>query len=327
MSGGVDSSTVAALLARERRDVVGLTLRLREGIADDRTIADAAEVARVLGIEHHVVDARDCFASCVVERYTDDFALGVTPNPCIVCNPQVKFDALVRAADEMGCERFATGHYARIVTDGQGRARLARGADRSKDQSYFLHRLTPETLARVEFPLGGLTKAEVRARAAAFGLAVADKPESQDLCFAAQVPTRPSVPGEIVDQYGTVLGAHDGIASFTVGQRKGIGIAAAEPLYVLAIDALANRVVVGGWDELSQEKVSARDAVWHVPPTGVPKSVSVQLRSNMEPAAGVVSGDSYTLTVVLDAPVFGVAPGQSVVCYQNDTVLCGGIIT
>lgn len=327
LSGGVDSSTVAALLTREGRDVVGVTLRLREGIADDRAIDDAAEVARVLGIEHHVVDARDRFASCVVERYTEDFALGVTPNPCTVCNPQVKFDALARAADVLGCERVATGHYARIVTDGQGRARLARGADDSKDQSYFLYRLPPEMLARMEFPLGGLTKVEVRARATAFGLAVADKPESQDLCFAAQVPTRPSMPGEVVDRNGTVLGVHDGIASFTVGQRKGIGIAAAEPLYVLAIDALANRVVVGGWGELAQENVTARDAVWHVPPTGVPQSALVQLRSNMEPVAGAVSGDSYTLTVVLDAPVFGVAPGQSVVCYQNDTVLCGGIIT
>ena len=327
MSGGVDSSTVAALLTRAGRDVVGVTLRLRDGGADDATIADAAAVARGLGIEHHVVDVRDRFSSCVVERYSEDFRRGVTPNPCTVCNPLVKFEALVKAADGFGFDRVATGHYARIVTDVQGRARLARGADVSKDQSYFLYRVSPETLGRVEVPLGGLTKAEVRSMALEFGLVVADKPESQDLCFAAQVPSRPSLSGEVVDRNGVVLGVHDGIASFTVGQRKGIGIAATEPLYVLAIEPLANRVVVGGWDELAQKVVSAGDVVWHAVPTEVPQSVLVQLRSNMEPAAGVVSGDSYTLTVVLDAPFHGVAPGQSVVCYQNDTVLCGGIIT
>ena len=327
MSGGVDSSTVAALLTRWGRHVVGVTLRLREGGVDDEAISDAAAVAHALGIEHHIVDVRDRFASCVVERYSDDFKSGVTPNPCTICNPMVKFDALAQAAEKLGCARVATGHYARVVTDEQGRRRLARGADVCKDQSYFLYRLLPDALARVEFPLGALTKAEVRSMAAEFGLTVADKPESQDLCFAAQVPTRPSSPGEIVDRNGVVLGLHDGIASFTVGQRKGIGVAAAEPLYVLALDALANRVVVGGWDELAQRGVTARDAVWHTAPTDAPQPVRVQLRSNMEPASGVVSGDSYTLTVVLDAPFHGVAPGQAVVCYQNDTVLCGGIIT
>ena len=327
MSGGVDSSTVAALLSAQGREVVGVTLRMREGGADDSAISDAAEVARSLGIEHRVVDVRRRFATCVVDRYTDDFERGVTPNPCTVCNPQVKFDALLGTAEELGCDLIATGHYARIVSDGQGRSRLMRPLDPRKDQSYFLYRVTPDVLARVEFPLGESTKDEVRARAAAFGLAVADKPESQDLCFAAQVPTRPSLPGEIVDAQGRVLGSHSGIEAFTVGQRKGIGIAAAHPLYVLAIDAPRNRAVVGAWDDLARSTVMARDVVWHGTPSAVDQEVLVQLRSNMEPLAGGVSGDSDTLTGVLDRPAHGIAPGQSVVCYQNDTVLCGGIIT
>lgn len=327
MSGGVDSSTVAALLLAEGRDVVGVTLRMRPGGSDDGAIEDARAVAAALGVDHHVVDVSERFAGCVLDTYRGGYAAGVTPNPCIACNPSVKFPALIEAADRLDCDTVATGHYARIVTDIDGAPRLARGSDRSKDQSYFLYRLGPDALSRIEFPLGDRAKDEVRALARGYGLEVADKPESQDTCFSGHIERGAGVPGEIVDASGRVLGAHSGIEAFTVGQRRGIGVTAPEPLYVQAIDVANHRVVVGTYAELARRTVRAEEAIWYV---GVPESpvpVEVRIRSNMEPVLGVVSGDSYTLTVRFDEPVYGVAPGQSVVCYQSDTVFCGGIIT
>ncbi|HWO48836.1 MAG TPA: tRNA 2-thiouridine(34) synthase MnmA, partial [Solirubrobacterales bacterium] len=303
VSGGVDSA-VAALREREAgADVFAVTLELWSDPANDGErsccSADAVRVARSVaqaqGIPHLTVDLRDRFRAGVVEPFLAGYAAGETPNPCIRCNGRIRIEPMVRIAEQLGATGLATGHYARTRDDGSG-ALLTAAADPGKDQTYMLAGLPPAVLARLRFPLGGLTKPEVRAIAAAAGLAVADKAESQDLCFLAGVGKAGFLArhgglddreGEVVDTAGNVVGRHSGHHRFTVGQRRGLGIAAPEPLYVLATDATTNRVVVGGEADLDTRRVRIRDATLHRPGARVG---AVKLRYRSRPLACRIGG-------------------------------------
>ncbi len=331
MSGGVDSSIAAALMAEQGHDCTGVTMTLGRGAADEAAVADARAVCEHLGIPHRVVDLSAEFRRSVVEATAEAYAAGRTPNPCVLCNAAVKFGILLQSAREAGA-RLATGHYARIVAV-PGGLRLARALDASKDQTYFLYRLGPEDLEYVIFPLGQLTKTTVRAMAAARGLAEKHGRESQDACFldaggyAALVSaSHPEAcqPGPIYSTGGAVLGTHAGLCRYTVGQRRGIGIASAEPLYVVGLDAARNAIIVGGRRDLEVTRVVASDAVWFA--AGVPLRAEVMVRYNAVPVPAAVRRNGDTLIVVADEPLVGVAPGQALVCYNGEVVIGGGTI-
>jgi tRNA-specific 2-thiouridylase len=348
VSGGVDSA-VAALREREAgADVVAVTLELWSDPANDGErsccSADAVRTARAvaqgIGVPHLTVDLRDGFRAGVVDPFLAGYAAGETPNPCIRCNGRVRIGPMVAIAERLGAAGLATGHYARLRDDGAG-ALLTAAADSAKDQTYMLAGLDPATLARLRFPLGRLTKPEVREIAARAGLAVAGKAESQDLCFLAGVGKAGFLArhgglddreGEIVGSDGAVLGTHDGHHRFTVGQRRGIGIASPEPLYVLATDAAANRVVVGAAGELETSRVTVRDVRLH---RGGERVGSVKLRYRSRPLAcriGTSSGDRLRpgrhgrLELELDEPVRAAAPGQTAVLLDGDLVVGHGTI-
>jgi len=337
MSGGVDSSTAAALMLERGHDVVGVTLKLWSCDLDpsgpaphgraccgEGDIPDARAVAGVLGIEHHVLDGRATFVERVVHAARDVQAAGGTPNPCVLCNEHLKFGLLLDWARTHGASLLVTGHYARI--DRTGAPALLRGVDRSKDQSYFLFTLAGgKRLAGIEFPLGGMTKASVRERAAALGLPVADKGESQDLCFpvASRASDRP---GEIVDGQGAVLGRHRGLSRYTVGQRKGLGIPGAHRLYVVALRPGLNRLVVGPEEALLCGRVRVARVVWPGGPPDGPVRVQARIRYRHEPAPATVTPDGDALVVAFDAPQKAVTPGQALVCYDGERVLGGGWI-
>ena len=346
VSGGVDSA-VAALREREAgADVFAVTLELWSDPANDGErsccSADAVRVARSVaqaqGIPHLTVDLRDRFRAGVVEPFLAGYAAGETPNPCIRCNGRIRIKPMVRIAEQLGATGLATGHYARTRDDGSG-ALLTAAADPGKDQTYMLAGLPPAVLARLRFPLGGLTKPEVRAIAAAAGLAVADKAESQDLCFLAGVGKAGFLArhgglddreGEVVDTAGNVVGRHRGHHRFTVGQRRGLGIAAPEPLYVLGTDAAANRVVVGGEADLDTRRVRIRDATLHRPGARVG---AVKLRYRSRPLACRIGapeapgpGRHDRLDLELEAPARGPAPGQTAVLCDGDLVVGHGTI-
>ena len=346
VSGGVDSA-VAALREREAgADVLAVTLELWSDPANDGErsccSADAVRVARSVaqaqGIPHLTVDLRDRFRAGVVEPFLAGYAAGETPNPCIRCNGRVRIEPMVRIAERLGAAGLATGHYARTCDDGSG-ALLTAAADPGKDQTYMLAGLPPAVLARLRFPLGGLTKPEVRAIAAAAGLAVADKAESQDLCFLAGVGKAGFLArhgglddreGEVVDTAGNVVGRHPGHHRFTVGQRRGLGIAAPEPLYVLGTDAATNRVVVGGEADLDTRRVRIRDATLHRPAARVG---AVKLRYRSRPLACRIGGPEAPgpgrhdrLDLELEAPARGPAPGQTAVLCDGDLVVGHGTI-
>ena len=340
MSGGVDSSVSAALLLEQGHDVTGVTMQLwpssdeEGGCCSVSAIRDARRVCDLLGIPHYTLNFRESFDREVVESFAEEYARGRTPNPCIVCNDRLKFAELLAKVSAQGAEYLATGHYARIVRDDDGRAWLGRAADASKDQSYFLYRLTPAQLDHVLFPVGDLQKAEVRAAAERLGLSGARKPDSQEVCFApagkhgAVVSERrpaAAAPGEIVDTAGKVLGTHRGIANYTVGQRKGLGVAAPEPLYVLHIDAEHNRVVVGEADSLLSDSLVADDVVWRGGPS---ERVDAMVRYRMAPVAAhaKIDAENGQLRVSFAEPITGIAPGQAVVCYRGDIVIGGGTI-
>jgi tRNA-uridine 2-sulfurtransferase len=286
-----------------------------------------------MGIPHITLDLRERFRAEVVDRFLDGYAAGRTPNPCVRCNGEVRFDAMLELAGALGAAKLATGHYARIARDDHGPL-IREAADLRKDQSYMLAKLDPGLLDRLSFPLGGLTKDAVRALARDSGLPVADKRESQDLCFVAGLGGRAFLqrhggprlrqPGEIVDRAGTVLGRHDGHHNYTVGQRRGLGLATPEPLYVLKKDASTNRVVVGPKHALATTRIPLEDANLHRPPQEVER---VRLRYHSEPLGCAVHVlDDGTLELELDRPANGVAPGQLACLMRQDRVLGEGTI-
>jgi tRNA-specific 2-thiouridylase len=337
VSGGVDSA-VSTLLERERvADVIAVTLKLW---ADRRTdggrsccspeaVVGARALAHAIGVPHLTLDLEEAFRATVVDDFVSGHAAGRTPNPCVVCNGELRIDAMLALADRLGATILATGHYARIVDDGQGPL-LAAPADQAKDQTYMLAALRPASLARLRFPLADLTKAEARGLAARAGLPVATKRDSQDLCFLAGEGKRAFLArhgrlgerqGEIVDRSGRVIGRHPGHHQFTVGQRRGLGIAAGEPLYVLATDAAANRVVAGPREELATRMVRVRDAVLRRDGSRVDR---VKLRYRSRPVGCSVdagAGHHAKLSVRLDQPAYGVAPGQTACLMDGEAIV------
>lgn len=353
MSGGVDSSVCALLLQEAGFDVRGATMVLRGGevlggagegegstCGSARDVEDARAVCRRLGILHDAFDLRDRFDAAVVRPFCDAYLEGRTPNPCIACNRFLKFEALQKRRREMGLDYVATGHYARRRWDeATGRWQLLRASDPAKDQSYVLYHLTQDTLAHMLFPLGELTKDEVREMARAHGFVTAEKPESQDICFVPDGDYAGFIeghcgaraafePGEIVNRGGRVLGEHAGLIRYTIGQRKGIGVAAREPLYVLGKDASANRLVVGFKDELLSSGVVACDV--NLISGGVlegPRKVQVKTHYRQRPVPAVAEQTGPDeLTVTFEEPQRAAAPGQAAVLYEGDVVLGGGTI-
>jgi tRNA-uridine 2-sulfurtransferase len=347
MSGGVDSSVTAALLVEAGFAVVGVTLQLYDhGAATGRKgaccagqdIRDAARVAERLGIPHYVLDYESRFRAAVIDDFADSYRRGETPVPCIRCNQRVKFHDLLAMARDLGAAALATGHYVRRRRGPDG-PQLHRARDPARDQSYFLFATTRAQLEYLRFPLGGLIKDETRALARRFALPVADKRDSQDICFVPQGSyaalverLRPAVaePGDIVDGAGRILGRHRGIARFTVGQRKGLGIAAAEPLYVLRIEPAARRLVVGPRAALAETRLRLGEVNWlgHEPPAAPGVAVAAKLRSAQPPVPatlipGTAPGEAE---LVLAAPAGAAAPGQAAVLYDRDRVLGGGWI-
>jgi tRNA-specific 2-thiouridylase len=338
VSGGVDSLVAARRLLADGHDVVGLHFTTGfegpGGPAPDALPVHA--IGRQLGIPIRVVDLAGPFSREVVDYFCRAYAAGLTPNPCLVCNPVIKFGVLLEAARRLGAEALATGHYARVRRDGVGTPRLFRGVDPVKEQSYFLSRLTPEQLLSARFPLGGLAKTAVVAEAKAAGLTPASPGESQDVCFLRGRDYREFLastgrptpgPGPIVDPEGRVIGRHDGCHLYTVGQRRGINLPAAEAYYVLRIEAEANRIVVGHRRQLAAVRCTVGDVNWIHEPARFPAEVEAQLRYRHRAAPAVVrpvAGGAVSLR--FRTPQNAVTPGQGAVFYRGDEVLGGGFI-
>ena len=346
MSGGVDSSVAAALMAGAGHDVVGLSMQLYDQRGGDTgygsccsldDLHDAGRVARRLNIPHYIVNFEREFQQTVINNFVDEYLAGRTPIPCSHCNSELKFSTLLDRSRGFGADVVATGHYAQIAIDPEtGRQVLRRGVDPSKDQSYFLFSLSQEQLSRASFPVGNLSKDAVRDLARQLGLPVADKPDSQEICFvpdgdyAAFIERKAGTceSGAIVNQAGQVLGRHDGVHRFTVGQRKGLGIAASEPLYVLQLRPSDATVIVGPRPELERTTLTASSVNWiaGAPPAGASR-ITAQIRHRHQPAAATLSSlGEGRARVDFDAPVMAVTPGQAVVFYEGDVVLGGGWI-
>ncbi|WP_407925351.1 tRNA 2-thiouridine(34) synthase MnmA [Geomonas ferrireducens] len=345
MSGGVDSSVTAALLKEQGYDVIGVSLQLYDrpehSPSGGKTccsltdVMDAARVAKKLGIPFQVIDMRGRFQELVIDDFVAEYASGRTPNPCARCNERIKFGLLLETADALNADLLATGHYARIEQDEDGVFQLCKGHDPRKDQTYFLFAMNQEQLSRTIFPVGRMEKPEVRALAARFGLPVASKQESQEICFIPDNDyvrfleergvTNPG--GDIVDREGKRLAGHDGIHHYTVGQRRGLGIAWKEPLYVTALDAENARVVVGPKEELLKTELLADQLTW----TGTPISgvfrgaCSIRYRQQPVPCRAELQADGR-LRITFDTPQSGVTPGQAAVLYDGDRVVGGGWI-
>jgi len=358
MSGGVDSSTVAAMLRADGHPVIGLTMQLwnqrrlagREGMPEQvqgrccslDDVYDARRVAEHLGIPYYVVNHQERFERDVVRPFVDEYLSGRTPIPCSLCNNHLKFDQLLITAQQIGADLLATGHYARIeYSEGCGRWLLLRGRDLSKDQSYFLFGLTQEQLSRTLFPLGNMSKPEVRELAHQHGLALADKPDSQEICFVPggdykrfidayleeQGERLPDTSGELVTTSGEVIGSHAGIHNYTVGQRKGLGVATGSPLYVLEIRGDKRQVVVGGDDSLRSRTLQAHRLNWITRET-LDRQIRVKakIRHRHEPADAEVRMEGEKALVTFDEPQRAITPGQAVVFYDGDIVMGGGWI-
>jgi len=350
MSGGVDSSVAAALLVEQRFEVVGVTLRVwpwKEpedptkkfgSCCSPETADDARQVARRLGIPYYLLNTEREFDQSVVENFAAGYSAGRTPSPCVVCNREVKFGTLRRRALAWEASAVATGHYARVEHESaSGRTLLRRARDLQKDQSYVLFNLTQRQLGRSRFPLGALSKEQVRRTARALGLPTADKPDSQDVCFVRDGTKneflRKALPqaaqrGEIVDRDGVLLGHHEGLLGYTVGQREGLGIAVGSPRYVVALDPERNRLVVGARDELLAGRCTVNRINWvSIPEPRGPLRAAVRIRSRHEPAPATLQprGDGCAL-IEFDQPQAAVTPGQAAVFYQDDLVLGGGWI-
>ena len=349
MSGGVDSSVAADVLVGQGYEVVGLTMAIwphegakplagPNGSCGADAIEAARQVAEALGIPHHVFDLREPFQRSVIDPFCDEYSRGRTPNPCVRCNLFLKFGELLRRAEQVGAGRLATGHYARASYD-EKRERwvLRRGVDTAKDQSYSLYALRQEQLARAVFPLGEMQKSETRRRAAQLGLSTAERPESQEICFIAGDGyreylrrRRPDLarPGPIVDREGRQLGRHLGIAFYTIGQRRGLRVASGKPLYVLGIDAQANRLIVGGEEEVKFSGLLMRDVNFvslpSLPRNG--KKLRVKLRSAAPLTACTAWPEGGRVRLEFVRPQPAVSPGQAAVCYAGDAVALGGTI-
>jgi len=353
MSGGVDSSVTAALCARSGYDVVGVTLQLYDhGVAVQKRgaccagqdIQDARNVAASLGIPHYVLDYEDRFSDAVMEDFADTYLAGATPIPCVRCNERVKFRDLLDMARDLGGTAMATGHYIRRV-DGVRGSELRRAHDAAKDQSYFLFSTTREQLDFLRFPLGDLPKEKVRAIASAMGLSVADKPDSQDICFVPEGKyasvverLRPGAaePGDIVHVDGTVMGGHQGVIHYTVGQRRGLGVAIGDPLYVVKLDPAKRHVIVGPREALTISRIYLKDVSWLGDEAGEDAArsgydLAVKVRSTRPPKPARLIWSDRGFAIELDEPEEGVAPGQACVFYSNDLandrVLGGGWIS
>jgi tRNA-specific 2-thiouridylase len=347
MSGGVDSSVAAALLQQQGYEVTGMMLRLWSEPGKENSnrcctpdaMAQARRVAARLEIPFYVVDGREVFHNTVVSAFLDGYATGQTPNPCLVCNRQIRWEFLLKHALALGAEFMATGHYVRKQVSADGRQLLLKGIDPAKDQSYVLHVLTQEKLAHALFPIGDFTKPQIRAIAEDLGLSVARRPDSQDLCFLAGEDYRGFLqrhgaqmltPGEIVDRAGNIIGQHNGLPNYTIGQRKGLGLTSPQPLYVLERQAASNRLIVGDASELGQSELLATQVNWT---DGRSHSASframVKTRYTAAPAPALVrplEGTTH-VGVYFDNPQRDLTPGQAAVFYEDDLVLGGGIIT
>lgn len=347
MSGGVDSSVAAALLVEQGYEVIGMMMRLwsepscagetpANRCCTPQQMADARRIAEQLGIPFYVVDVKDHFRQTIVQFFLDEHALGRTPNPCIECNRQIRFTYLLNQALALEANYLATGHYARVQPTKDGYL-LRQGIDQHKDQSYVLHMLQQTHLAHVLFPVGEYTKAEVRDLARRFNLPVASKGDSQDLCFLGdgdyrrflrQYSEQAGRPGLIVTEDGSQLGEHDGLAFYTIGQRKGLGISSPQPLYVIRKDVARNQLVVGPRESLGQASLSVRQVSWIAgsPPDSMIRA-AVKIRYKAQPiAAQITAVSADTATILFDEPVIGATPGQGAIFYDGDICLGGGLI-
>ena len=345
MSGGVDSSVAAALLKEQGYEVMGMMLRLWSEPGKEESnrcctpdsMAQARRVAAKLGIPFYVIDGKDVFRETVVQYFLDGYARGETPNPCLICNRQIRWTFLLEHALALGADYMATGHYVRTQRDEGGRVQLVRAVDRSKDQSYVLHVLNQEKLARALFPVGDYPKLEIRTIAEKFGLPTASRKDSQDLCFLAGEDYRHFLqrnaaemlqPGEILTRDGRSVGHHSGLANYTIGQRKGLGVASPVPLYVLGKDSISNSLVVGTQEELGSRELNARDVNWisgEAP--AKPFRAEVKIRYTAQEAdAWVTPMDGSRAQVRFDAPQRDITAGQAAVFFQADRLIGGGII-
>lgn len=350
MSGGVDSSVVAAILKKRGYQVIGLTMQIwQESQRDPRhsgccslgAVEDARRVARILDIPHYVINFKDAFRRNVIDHFIDEYAAGRTPNPCVECNRKVKFDALLEKMKELGCDRLATGHYARIRYDANlNRYKLMRARAKSKDQSYVLYMLSQDQLSKLYFPLGELpSKSQTRELAQQFCLPVANKPDSQEICFVSESggyaeflrKEKPELfnPGKILDHEGKEMGVHEGVVGFTVGQRRGIQAQSKDgrPLYVLRLEPKSNNVVVGKDEDLLQDEVVLENMIWSSKTADqTPIRIEAKIRYNMVAQKARLYSNGQT-KLVFDEPVRAVTPGQIAVAYQGQTVVGGGIIS